>query len=221
MIRARPRRRFFLVPILSLGSLVLGIGCVSWALVNIRAQAVPSDGRTTVAAEQITPTGGRVVATRSVDPTGAVGPGEDLYPEYPKKGARIGSLTIPVLKQTLPIIEGTAEDDLKKGVGHYAQSVLPGEKDNCVLSGHRDTVFARLGKLKVGDRLIARTSAGTFTYRITRIRIVHKDDRTVIVPTDHAVLTLSTCYPFRFVGSAPDRYVLIADMEPRPQSRAR
>jgi sortase A len=94
--------------------------------------------------------------------------------------------------------------------------VLPGEKDNCVLSGHRDTVFAGLGKLKKGDLVIARTSAGAFTYRITGIRIVRSNDRTVIVPTDHAVLTLSTCYPFNYVGNAPKRYVLIADLVTRP-----
>lgn len=97
-------------------------------------------------------------------------------------------------------------------MGHFSQSVLPGAKDNCVLSGHRDTVFAELGKLKVGDRLVARTQAGTFTYEISRIRIVDKDDKTVIVPADHAVLTVTTCYPFDYLGSAPDRYVLVADL---------
>ena len=103
-------------------------------------------------------------------------------------------------------------DDLKKGIGHFIQSVLPGEEDNCVLSGHRDTVFTKLGKLKIGDQLIVQTSAGTFTYEIKLIRIVDKDDKTVIVPTDHAVLTLTTCYPFLFIGSAPNRYILSADL---------
>jgi len=90
--------------------------------------------------------------------------------------------------------------------------VLPGEKDNCVLSGHRDTVFAKLGKLKLEDQLIVQKSAGTFTYEIKRIRIVNKDDKTVIVPTNDAVLTLTTCYPFNFIGSAPERYIISADL---------
>ena len=139
-------------------------------------------------------------------------PDEILYPDYPVEGDHIGSLTIPVLEQKLPIIEGTGRDELKKGVGHFIQSVLPGEEDNCVLSGHRDTVFAKLGELKTGDQLIVETSAGTYTYEIKRIRIVDKDDKTVIVPSDHAILTLSTCYPFNFVGNAPDRYILTADL---------
>lgn len=124
----------------------------------------------------------------------------------------MGSLSIPVLKQRLPIIEGTGANELKKGVGHLAETALPGEADNCVLSGHRDTVFARLGKLKKGDRVIVQTGTGTYTYQIRRIRIVGKNDRTVVVHVNHALLTLSTCYPFHYVGPAPDRYVLSADL---------
>jgi len=121
-------------------------------------------------------------------------------------------LTSAFLKQQLPIFQGTGFKELKKGVGYFIQSVLPGEADNCVLSGHRDTVFAKLGKLKIGDQLIAETSAGIFTYEIKLIRIVDKDDKTVIVPADHAVLTLTTCYPFRFIGNAPYRYILVSDL---------
>ncbi len=139
-------------------------------------------------------------------------PDKPLYPVYPAEGDNIGSLTIPALKQKLPIIEGTGAEELKKGVGHFSQSVLPGEQDNCVLSGHRDTVFANLGKLNIGDQLIVQTSAGTYTYEIKRVRIVDKDDKTVIVPADHAILTLTTCYPFQYIGNAPDRYILIADL---------
>jgi len=133
-----------------------------------------------------------------------------LYPLYPAEGDNIGSLTIPALKRKLPIIQGTNDEELSKGVGHFTKSVLPGEEDNCVLSGHRDTVFRQLGNLKIGNQLIVETSAGTFTYEVERTRIVHKDDKTVIVPTDHAVLSVITCYPFYFLGDAPDRYVISA-----------
>lgn len=134
------------------------------------------------------------------------------YPENPERGEVLGVLTIPALGQTLSVVQGTGSAELKKGVGHMVETVMPGEPDNCVVSGHRDTVFSDLGKLQVQDLLIMDTAKGTFTYRIRSIRIVHKDDRTVVVPTDHAVLTVSTCYPFRYVGSAPDRYVLSADL---------
>lgn len=215
------RSKFSLFTILSLGFLVLGILCVCWALINIEAQSVHSvdtygslsSSPTTLAIkQQVSVTVDNTAPTEPDQLSDVPNPDKILYPIYPAKGDYIGTLSIPVLKQELPIIQGTSENELKKGVGHFILSVLPGEEDNCVLSGHRDTVFAELGKLKIGDQLIVQTSAGTFTYEIKRIRIVDKDDKTVIVPTDHAVLTLTTCYPFHFVGNAPDRYILIADL---------
>jgi LPXTG-site transpeptidase (sortase) family protein len=137
---------------------------------------------------------------------------KNLYPVYPVEGDNIGSLIIPALKQELPIIQGTGVKELKKGVGHFIQSVLPGENDNCVFSGHRETVFRKMGELKIGDQLIVQTSAGTFTYEVSGTRIVHADDKTVIVPTDHAVLTMTTCYPFNTPGYYPDRYIVSADL---------
>jgi sortase A len=130
----------------------------------------------------------------------------------PKVGSVIGSLTIPRLKRVIPIIEGTGTKELKKGVGHYIGSVLPGVSDNSVLAGHRDSVFRNLGELKLGDLLTVKTSYGNFVYEVHKIRIVTANDRTVIVPTPKAVLTLSTCYPFRFVGNAPKRYIVQAGL---------
>ncbi|MFF3022934.1 class D sortase [Gottfriedia sp. NPDC057948] len=137
---------------------------------------------------------------------------EPLYKTYPKFGDEMGSLTIPRISATLPIFHGTDEDELAKGIGHYAKSVMPGERDNSVLAGHRDTVFRELGKVKVGDPLIVKTSAGTFTYKVHKIRIVDKDDRTVIIPKPRPTLTVSTCYPFNFIGHAPQRYILVAGL---------
>ena len=69
------------------------------------------------------------------------------------------------------------------GVGHFVESALPGEDNNCVISGHRDTVFTKVGELQIGDSLIIETSVGIFTYEVTGTKIVEKDDDTIIVPT--------------------------------------
>lgn len=135
-----------------------------------------------------------------------------LYPIRPNQGDLIGNLYIPLLQTNLPIYHGTDEDELEKGVGHFMGSVLPGENDNSVLSGHRDTVFRRLDQVGVNDLLIVTTAAGEFTYRVKRTRIVDADDRTVIVPRPRPTLTVSTCYPFDFIGPAPQRYILIAEL---------
>ena len=132
--------------------------------------------------------------------------------KQPKAGEVIGSLWIPKLKRTIDIIEGTDAKQLKRGAGHYAGSVLPGVSDNSVLAGHRDSVFRNLGELKLGDLLHVQTDYGKFVYEVHKIRIVGGNDKTVIVPTDDAVLTLSTCYPFRYVGNAPKRYIVQAGL---------
>jgi sortase A len=125
-------------------------------------------------------------------------------------GDLIGTLVIERLKKSIPIYQGTEAAQLKKGAGHYEKSVLPGVKDNSVIAGHRDSVFTQFGSLKRGDLLVVNTSYGKFTYSIRSFRIVDADDRTVIVPTKVATLTLSTCYPFHFIGSAPKRFIVSA-----------
>ena len=122
----------------------------------------------------------------------------------------IGILTIPKLDETYPIIEGTEEEMLAKGVGHYPTTALPGEKEQILLSGHRGTVFQRLGELIAGDRFIIDMGYGKFEYEMRESQIVAADDTTVIKPRGEEVLTLSTCYPFRYIGSAPDRYIIYA-----------
>jgi len=203
---------------LSLGIIILGIGIIFLASYKLNEQtnyaAIPTFTTEEIDDEVIETLLPEV--TNDASPTDNVvateEPIEDLYPIQPTQGETIGSLSIPALNQTFPIIEGTDKESLKKGVGHFINSILPGENNNCVISGHRDTVFYKLGDLTVGDQFIVQTSAGTFTYEIVTIKIVDKDDKTIIVPTDHAVLTVTTCYPFYFIGNAPDRYILIADL---------
>jgi len=206
--------------VLSLGFMILGIGCISWAIFGIWAQSDYSGDaiRSSYSipatfAAGLNQSTGDSTALAETD-TSFVLPvlGEPLYSVYPAEGDNIGSMTIPALELVLPIIEGTGVNELKKGVGHFIQSVLPGEEDNCVLSGHRETVFRHMGDLVIGDLLIVQTSAGIFKNEGSGTRIVHEDDKTVIVPTDHAVLTMTTCYPFNTPGYFPDRYIVTADL---------
>jgi sortase A len=128
-----------------------------------------------------------------------------------KQGEAIGILKIPRLEAELPIIEGTDEDELEKGVGHYSTTVFPGQPDQILLSGHRDTVFRSLGELEIGDIFQISMPYGEYTYEITDSEIVDADDTTVIRSTSpHEILTVSTCYPFSYLGDAPYRYILNA-----------
>ncbi|MBP3953535.1 class D sortase [Bacillus suaedae] len=127
------------------------------------------------------------------------------------QGDVIGILYIPRFDKELPIVSGTDEDDLSKGVGHYTSTVLPGQNDQILLSGHRDTVFRGFGELENGDEFVIKMPYGTYTYVMYDSKVVDADDRTVIGSTaPDEILVLSTCYPFNFVGSAPDRFVAYA-----------
>lgn len=133
-----------------------------------------------------------------------------IYPVRPSNGQHLGELILPTLQASMPIIEGANEDELEKGVGHVSQTVLPGEADQAVLSGHRDTVFRRVGELKIGDSLIVQTKMGRFTYAIEKTWIVDAEDRSVIRSVSEPILLLTTCYPFDFFGNAPQRYIIQA-----------
>ncbi|WP_261133647.1 class D sortase [Bacillus sp. Marseille-Q3570] len=125
----------------------------------------------------------------------------------------IGKMIIPKLNRELPIVQGTSDAQLSKGVGHYINSSMPGEQNNTVLAGHRDTVFRNLDELVPKDEIIVKTINGTFTYRISDSKIVSPDEVSVLAPSDQPILTLITCYPFNFIGNAPERYILTAELK--------
>ncbi|WP_216829017.1 class D sortase [Alkalihalobacterium elongatum] len=129
----------------------------------------------------------------------------------PKVGETVGILSIPAIEAELPIVEGTDEDELEKGVGHFKGTAYPTQNDQIVLSGHRDTVFRRMGELEIGDHFIIKLPYGEFAYEIESTKIVDANDLTIIGSTaPDEVLVVTTCYPFTYVGSAPDRYIIYA-----------
>ena len=192
-----------LINIVSVILIIIGIGFISWFALNISLQLSYENKP-----YQLTNKVEKPEPTIVVDDLSF----KNLYPIYPVEGENIGTLTIPTLNRTLPIFQGTTTKELSKGAGHFIESALPGENNNSVISGHRDTAFRQLDKIKIDDLLIVETSAGIFTYKVTGTRIVEANDQTVIVYTDHAVLTLTTCYPFHYIGSAPKRYIVSADL---------
>lgn len=136
---------------------------------------------------------------------------EDVVDIEYETGQTIGLLYIPKLDREIPIIEGTDEDELDQGVGHYHDTGLPGQNRQILLSGHRDTVFRNFDELEDGDEFHVKMEYGTYQYKIRDHEVVEADNTTVIDPSrKDEYLTVSTCYPFSMIGSAPDRYVLYA-----------
>ncbi len=127
-------------------------------------------------------------------------------------GEPFGTLSIPALELNLPILQGTSENELKKGVGHYEKSARPGENRHIVLAGHRDTFFRKLEHVKVGDDVQIQMFSGTFVYRVNKTKIVNKENRSILVEKPVETLTLVTCYPFQYFGNAPDRFIVTAKL---------
>lgn len=133
------------------------------------------------------------------------------YEEY-DKGTEIGWLLIPNLDMKYPVYWGTDDDTLKQGVGYHTGNFTtpPDGLGHTVLSGHRDTVFQELGELEHGARMYVQFEGIQYEYELKKTWITDAQDRTVIVEKSEPTLTLTTCYPFTFIGSAPDRYILEA-----------
>lgn len=122
----------------------------------------------------------------------------------------IGRLEIPRLELSEPVIEGTSGRALRRGIGHVKSTAFPGERGNVGLAGHRDSHFARLRDVAKGDLIRLDTPDGIFAYRVTSIQIVDPGRADLLAQTGKPRLTLVTCYPFHWVGPAPQRYVVIA-----------
>ncbi|HWR54081.1 MAG TPA: class D sortase [Bryobacteraceae bacterium] len=138
--------------------------------------------------------------------------GPPAKPESPRlpDQAVVGRIEIPRIGVKGMILEGTSNACLRRAIGHIEGTALPGQPGNIGLAGHRDTFFLGLKGIKKDDTIRIRTLDGTFTYKVESIRIVTPRDVGVLDPTPEPTLTLVTCYPFNFVGSAPDRYIVHA-----------
>jgi sortase A len=133
----------------------------------------------------------------------------DQSPE--RIGSLIGRIEIPRLGLSEVIVEGADAKTLRRAVGHMPQTPMPGQTGNTAITGHRDTFFRPLRKIHQDDLITLTTLQGQFLYRVVSTRIVQPDDVAVLDPGGGESLTLITCYPFYFVGAAPQRFIVRAD----------
>ncbi len=130
-------------------------------------------------------------------------------------------LNIPKIGLEVPVFDGTDDLTLNRGAGRIEGTALPGQPGNSGIAAHRDGFFRLLSDVELGDRIIVETIDSSSTFVIEDIRVVEPTDVWVLEPTDSPSVTLVTCYPFYFVGSAPQRYIVRAalkDTEETPDS---
>ncbi len=124
----------------------------------------------------------------------------------------LGRLEIPVLDLAVMVLDGTDEVTLNRAVGRIQGTARPGEMGNLGIAGHRDGWFRALKRVTPGDEIVLRTLDGRYRYQVEEIEIVEPSETQVLAPTDDARLTLVTCYPFYWMGNAPQRYIVKAQL---------
>jgi sortase A len=130
---------------------------------------------------------------------------------HPSAGSAIAILTIPRLGLTAVVVEGAGEPELRLGPGHIRGTSFPGGGGNVGVAGHRDTSFRPLQLIRKDDAIKLSTRERDYQYKVISTEVVSPGDVYVLYPTNHETLTLVTCYPFSFVGSAPKRFIVRAD----------
>jgi sortase A len=136
-----------------------------------------------------------------------------------ERGDVIGRVDVARLGVSVAIVEGADEGDLAHAAGHLIGTAFPGQPGNAAIAAHRDTFFRPLQKIRPNDTIRVTTPEGDFRYRVAWTRIVKPDDVAVLRPDGKQELTLITCYPFYYVGEAPERFIVRANRVPeRPES---
>jgi sortase A len=127
-----------------------------------------------------------------------------------KEGDILGRIEIPRIGLSVVILEGTTSQTLRHGVGHIERTALPGESGNIGIAGHRDTYFRALKDIQASDKIEIQTTEGITRYEVDWIQITVPSDVAIVSPTTDSTLTLVTCYPFHYIGAAPERFVVHA-----------
>jgi sortase A len=135
-----------------------------------------------------------------------------------RMGAPLAVLSIPRLRLAVPVFEGTDELTLNRGAGRIAGTAMPGQLGNIGIAAHRDGFFRSLKDIRPGDRIELAQLRHRFVYTVDNIRAVDPSDVTVLQRRPRPSLTLVTCYPFYFVGDAPQRYIVQASLEDSGQA---
>lgn len=125
-------------------------------------------------------------------------------------GSLVGRMEIPRIGISVMVLEGDGDDVLRKAVGHVPTTAFPGGTGNVVIAGHRDTFFRALRKIRKDDEIIFTTTQGIYNYQVGSIEKVGPQDVQVLKASLHPTLTLVTCYPFDYIGLAPERFVVQA-----------
>jgi sortase A len=193
-------------------ALMLGYGAFvladSWMFQHRQMQTLARLRTAPSAASAASPTAFASLAA-SASPAKLVKVSASLSPAIGPDGL-IGRMEIQRLALSVAVMEGTGAVTLRRAAGHIAGTALPGQTGNIGIAAHRDTFFRPLRNIQRDDIITLTTLQGEYRYRVVSTKVVSPSDVAVLNPDGSEVLTLVTCYPFYFIGAAPDRFIVRA-----------
>lgn len=127
-----------------------------------------------------------------------------------ERDAHLGRIEIPRVGVSAAILEGVDFATIRRAVGHFPETPLPDTNGNMALAAHRTTDFRGLQRIRIGDVITITTPSGSFLYIVEETLVVGPRDTHVLNPTEEKILTLVTCYPFDYRGTAPYRFIVRA-----------
>jgi sortase A len=131
-------------------------------------------------------------------------------PELVREGGVLGEMEVPRLGLKIVVVQGDSNRILRRAVGHIPETALPGQSGNVALAGHRDSFFRPLRNIRSGDAITFKTRNAEFQYQVESTAVVQPGDVSVLQASSGRILTLITCFPFYYVGAAPNRFVVRA-----------
>jgi len=143
----------------------------------------------------------------------ASSPSHDPVPARLEPRALVGRIEVARIKLSAIAREGVDVRTLRGSIGHVPGTSLPGDPGNAAFAAHRDTFFSPLKFIRKGDQIVVTTPDGVHRYAVIGTRIVEPSDVSVLQPQPGRRLTLITCYPFDYVGSAPQRFIVQAELQ--------
>jgi len=157
------------------------------------------------------------IRNTSVSPTDQLNWSEQRIADYQEAlqqdaGETLAVLRIPSRNIEVPVFDSTNETALNRGSGHVTGTSLPGDRGNVAIAAHRDGFFRSLEDIEIGDEIELTTLEGQQIFRVSKLDVVDPLNVGVLNPTEDTAITLITCYPFNYVGAAPDRFIVRATL---------
>ncbi len=144
-------------------------------------------------------------------------PAESQSTPEVSQGSAIGRIEIPRRGLAAIVVQGDSAAILRHAVGHIPGTPLPGQPGNVALAGHRDTFFRPLRDIQIGDTIMLQTPGGDYRYLVESTTVVPPAETEVLQSSSVRELTLVTCYPFHYIGTAPNRFIVRArELQPAP-----